>query len=103
MKYLYPLSLLVAAVFLIWVHTHTDELPIVLGLVLLSAGGVAAAFPKRFLTTLLVLGATLFIAETLVHFGLLQAPYAASTGLPWVALVAYVPAAIGAGLGRLIR
>jgi hypothetical protein len=95
--------LLVASGFLVWAHTHTDELPMLLGLVLLTAAGLAAAYPRRFLTTSLVLGAMLFVAETLVHFGLLRAPYPASAGLPWVALVAYVPAVFGVGLGAAGR
>src|SRR4030081_1521008 len=103
MKIVYCLCLLAAAAFLVWAHTHTDEIPIVLGFVLLTGAILGAAFPQNFPATALVLGAALFIAETLVHFSVLRAPYPASAGLPWVALVAYVPAILGVGLGTGLR
>jgi hypothetical protein len=99
MKVLYWPCLMAAAGFLIWAHTHTDELPIVLGFVLIASALVAAVFPDMFLITGLVTGASLFAAETLVHFSLLRAPYPASSGLPWAALFGYVPAILGVGIG----
>ena len=102
MKFIYPFSLVLAFLLTIRVHTHTDELPIVLGILLLLSAGVAAIFPQRFLLTTALLGAALFVAETLVHFRVLPAPYPVSAGLPWVALTGYVPAALGVALGTAI-
>ena len=103
MRVLYWPCLRAAAAFLVWAHTHTDEIPVVLGFVLIAGGILGAAFPKPFAVTVLVLGAALFCAETLVHFGVLRAPYPPSAGLPWVALVGYVPAILGVGVGAGLR
>lgn len=99
MKVLYWPCLLAAAAFLIWAHTHTDELPIVLGFVLISSALLAAAFPDKFVLTAAVTGVSLFVAETLVHYSALSAPYPASKALPWVALFGYVPAVLGTAFG----
>ena len=45
MKAAYWFCLAAAAVFLIWAHTHTDELPIVLGLVLMPSLLLCGIFP----------------------------------------------------------
>jgi hypothetical protein len=103
MKVLYWPCLTLAAGFLVWAHTHTDELPIVLSFVLIASALLAALFPDKYLVTGLVAGASLFVAETLVHFSILRAPYPASAGLPWVALFGYVPAILGAGIGVGVR
>ncbi|MES1258148.1 MAG: hypothetical protein ABUS51_06950 [Acidobacteriota bacterium] len=103
MKWLYCFVLLAADAFLVWADTHTDELPIVLGFVVLSAAILGAAFPGHVPVTALVVGAAIFIAETLVHFSVLHAPYPPAAGLPWAALVAYVPAILGVGLGAGFR
>jgi uncharacterized membrane-anchored protein YitT (DUF2179 family) len=103
MKSLYWLGLMLATGFLIWAHTHTDELPIVLGFVLIVSALVAAVFPDMVVYTGIITGASLFVAEMLVHFSVLSAPYPASTGLPWVALFGYVPAILGVGIGVGVR
>lgn len=107
MRLAYWFCLAAAAFFLIWAHTHTDELPIVLGLVLIASLMLCGCFPQRAILSGAVLGAMLFVAETLVHFSFLSAPYPASAGIPWVALFGYVPAFIGgvAGVGahRFLR
>src|SRR5712664_2938306 len=103
MKLVYLLCLIAMVAFLIWAHTHTDELPIVLGFVLITSGVLAAVFPREFLWTGIAAGGSLFIAETLVYFSVLHAPYPVSRGLPWVALFGYVPAAIGVGIGIAAR
>jgi hypothetical protein len=103
MKVLYWPCLTLAAGFLVWAHTHTDELPIVLGFVLIASALQAAVFPEKYLVTGLVTGACLFVAETLVHFSVLSAPYPTGAGLPWVALFGYVPAILGVGIGVGVR
>jgi len=103
MRIVYWPCLLAASAFLVWAHTHTDELPIVLGFVLITGAILGAVFPRQFPATALVIGAAVFVAETLVHFSVLRAPYPPSMGLPWVALVAYVPAILGVGLGAGLR
>jgi hypothetical protein len=103
MKVVYWPWLASTAAFLIWASTHTDELPVVLGLVLLSGALLAAIFPRMSAVTALVIGACVFIAETLVHFAVLRAPYPASSGIPWVALLGYIPAIMGVGIGVSVR
>lgn len=103
MKPGYLLLLLLAVLFLMWTHTHTDEIPIVLSLVLLTNGILAAAFPRFVLLSVILAGGAVFAAETLVHFSVLPAPYPPSKGLPWAALIAYVPALAGAGIGYALR
>jgi hypothetical protein len=101
-KFYIPL-LLISALFLGWAHTHTDEIPIVLGIVLIVSGVVGILFPRHAVISILVLGPAIFCAETLVHFGVLRAPYPPSNGLPWAALAGFVPAAIGVGVGAMVR
>jgi hypothetical protein len=103
MRILYWPCLALAAGFLIWAHTHTDEVPVVLGFVLLVSAFVAVVFPQMLLVTGLVTGASPFIAETLVHFSVLRAPYPASEGMPWAALFGYVPAIFGVGIAAAVR
>jgi hypothetical protein len=103
MKWLYWLCLFAAAAFLVWADTHTDELPIVLGFVVIAGAILGAAFPRQSTATSLVVGAAMFIAETMVRFSVLRAPYPPAKGLPWAALVAYAPAILGVGLGAGFR
>jgi hypothetical protein len=88
---------------LVWVHTHTDEIPFVLGCVVLVAGSLALSFPRLAWLSALATGLSLFIAETLVHFAILPAPYPPSKGLPWPALFGIVPAIMGTSLGYAVR
>jgi hypothetical protein len=92
-----------AAVALAFLHTHTDELPIVLASVLLLALVGGGTLPGRWLSTALVIGSALPIAELLVHFGVLRAPWPSPGALPWAALIAYVPAFTGVGIGSALR
>ncbi len=84
-------------------HCHTDELPIVLGLVLIMGGVLGALAPRMFPLSWPAAGAPVFVVETLVHFHVLSAPYPASAGIPFVALFALVPAAIGVAVGAGLR
>lgn len=88
---------------LIFLHTHTDELPIVLGSVLILSAVLGVAFPRRWLISLAAVGASLFVAELLVQAAVLRAPWRSAPGIPWVALVAYVPALVGISLGAGLR
>jgi hypothetical protein len=95
---------LVAAILAIgFVDTHTDETPIILGILLILSGALGVAFPRRFLTTWLVMGCVLFVTETLVGYGVLRAPWPAQPGVPWPTLVGFVPALIGSGVGSGFR
>ncbi len=86
-----------------WAHCHTDEIPIVLGFVLILGFALGAAWSGHFLTSWVLAGAPLFPVETMVHFGWISAPYPPSAGLPFVALVAYVPALLGVAAGTGVR
>jgi hypothetical protein len=95
---------LVAAILSIgFVDTHTDETPIILGIVLILSGALGLAFPRQFLTTWLVTGCVLFVTETLVGYGILHAPWPTQPGLPWPTLVGLVAALVGAGVGSGLR
>ena len=96
-------SVCISATFLVWTHTHTDEIPVVLGFVLLLSILLTALFPQHFIVSAAVTGVSLFCAEILVYFSILKAPYPAGQGVPWAALTGYVPALLGMGLGLAIR
>lgn len=103
MKALYWTAALCGAAFLGWAHCHTDEIPVVFGFVIIVGALLGALAPARFILSWAITGAPIPIVETLVHYSLIHAPYPAGEGLPFVALIAYVPAAIGVGLGAGIR
>src|SRR5579862_10071269 len=93
-----------AGAFLIgWTHAHTDEIPVVLGFVLILSTLLGAVFPRWPWLTGFLTGAPVFLVETLVHFSMIRAPYPPSAGLPWPALTAFVPAMGGAFLGSVVR
>ena len=92
-----------AAIVIGWAHSHTDEVPVVLGLVLLLSAILGLVFPSRPWLTAIILGIPPFIVETLVHFGVIHAPYPASEALPWAALLGLIPASGGALFGSAIR
>jgi hypothetical protein len=91
------------AVFIGWTHAHTDEVPVVLGFVLILSAVLAGIFPRRPWVTGFMIGAPPFIVETLVHFHVVNAPYPPSVGIPWAPLFAFVPAFGGAFLGSAVR
>ena len=97
------LCVLVGAGFIRWAHAHTDEIPVVLGFILILSALLGGVFPGRPWLTGLLLGAQPFIVETLVHFHVVHAPYPPSVGLPWAALFAFVPAMGGAFFGSAVR
>jgi hypothetical protein len=103
MKAFYWPCLALAVGFLVWADTHTDEVPVVLGFVLIAGAVLGAAFPDRFVLSAAVTGGALFLAETLVHFSTLPAPYPPGANLPWPALFGYVPALIGVAVGVAMR
>jgi hypothetical protein len=95
---------LTAAVLLIaFVDTHTDETPVILGIVVILSGALGLAFPRKFPITWLVTGCALFVTETLVSYGFLHAPWPTQPGVPWPALVGLIPALVGAGVGAGFR
>ena len=97
------LCVAVCAVFIGWMHDHTDEIPVVLGSILILSAILGGIFPRRPWLTGLLMGAPPFIVETLVHFAVIRAPYPPSVGLPWAALTAFVPALGGAFFGSAVR
>jgi hypothetical protein len=99
----YWICVLAGAGFAGWTHAHTDEVPVVLGIVLTLSAILGGAFPRRPWLTGFLLGAPVFLVETLVHFRLIGAPYPPSAGLPWAALVAFIPAMGGAFFGSAVR
>ncbi len=103
MSKLYLPCLIAAALFIAWCDIHTDEIPVVLGFVLIVCGALGLLWPQYFLISGLVVGLSMFVTETLVNFGALRAPYPAKSGFPWPALLALVPAMIGAVAGAGVR
>lgn len=97
------ICVLAGAAFIGWTHDHTDEVPVVLGFVLIISGVAGLVFPAKPWLTGFLLGAPVFLVETFVHFGVIGAPYPPSTGLPWAALVAFVPSMGGAFFGSAMR
>jgi hypothetical protein len=95
--------LVTAALLIGFVDTHTDETPIILGILLILSGSLGLVFPKQFLITWLVTGCVLFVTETLVAYGVLHAPWPTHPGVPWPTLVGLVPALVGSGAGAGIR
>jgi hypothetical protein len=103
MNVVYWVCVLAVAGFVGWTHDHTDEIPVVLGFVLILSTVLGVMFPRRALITGLLTGAPVFIVETLVHYSLIRAPYPPSVGLPWPALLGLVPALGGAFFGAAVR
>lgn len=99
----YWISVLAAAAFIGWSHDHTDEIPVILGFILILSGILGVVFPSHPLITGFLLGAPVFLVETLVHFRLIGAPYPPGAGLPWPALFAFVPSLGGAFSGAVVR
>jgi hypothetical protein len=103
MDKLYWPCLIAAAVFIGWCDTHTDEITLVLGFVLIVCGALGLLWPQYFLISGIVVGLSLFATESLVNLGLLNARYPERGGIPWPALLALIPAMIGAAAGAGIR
>jgi len=97
------LCVLAAATFIGWTDAHTDEIPVVLGIVLILSALLGGVFPRRPWLTGFLTGAPPFVVETLVHFLIVHAPYKPSAGIPWPALLGLVPAMGGAFFGSAIR
>src|SRR5580704_13657356 len=97
------MCVLTGAAFIGWTDAHTDEIPVVLGFVLILSSLLGVCFPQRPWLTGFLLGAPVFTVETLVHFYLVRAPYPRSAGIPWAALAAFVPAMGGAFFGSVVR
>jgi hypothetical protein len=103
MNKVYLPCLAAAILFVGFVDTHTDETPIILGILLILSGALGLAFPRQFLITWPVTGCVLFGTETLVGFDVLHASWPTRPGVPWPTLVGLVPALIGAGAGAGLR
>jgi len=97
------ICVLTGACFVGWTHDHTDEIPVVLGIVLILSAILGLVFPAKPWLTGFLLGAPVFLVETLVHFGVIGAPYHPSAGLPWPALLGFVPSMGGALFGSAVR
>ena len=103
MTRLYAPFLAAAILAIGFVDTHTDETPIILGILLILSGALGLAFPRQFLVTWLATGCVLLVSETLVASGILHAPWPTRPGVPWPTLVGLVPALVGAGVGAGVR
>ncbi len=97
------ICLLAGAAFIGWSHAHTDEIPVVLGFVLILSAVLAVVFPRMPWATGFIVGIPVFLVETLAHYHLVRVPYNASAGIPWVALIALIPALGGAFFGSAMR
>ena len=78
MKQLYWPSALCGAAFLGWAHCHTDEIPIVFGLVIIVGALLGVVSPRRAVLSWAVVGAPIPVVEILVHYSLIRAPYHAT-------------------------
>ena len=89
----------------VWVHSHTDEIPVVFGSLGLFAFGLASFFPQRFVVSGLMLGLAPLSAELLVRFGVLRAPWppTPARSLPLIVAVCMMPPLVGGALGWLLR
>jgi len=94
---------LACAVFAGWSDAHTDEIPVVLGFVLLLSAILGGVFPRQPWITGFLMGAPMFLVETLAHFSVIHVPYTPSLGLPWAALLGFIPAMGGALFGSALR
>ena len=97
------ICVLTGAVFIGWSHAHTDEIPVVLGFVLILGAVLGLIFPRMPWATGFLVGIPVFVVETLLHFHLIHAPYRASVGIPWPALLGLVPGLGGALFGSAVR
>ena len=86
-----------------WTAVHTDEETFTLALILLLAVSLGAAFPRYAIVTMALVGLPVCIMETLANYGFVRAPYPVSPGISWAALVALVPATLGALAGVGMR
>ncbi len=97
------LFVIAGAAFIGWTHDHTDEIPVVLGFVLIVGALLGSLFPRKPWLTGILVGIPVFLTETMVHFHWIGAPYPPSAGIPWVALVALIPALGAAFFGSAVR
>ena len=104
MKHVVQWTCVLAGSFFIgWTHSHTDEIPVVLGFSLILSAILGLVFPRLPWITGFLMGAPPFVVETLVHFSVIHAPYPPSAGIPWPALLGFAPAMGGAFFGSAIR
>lgn len=103
MKHLAVLLAFAAAI--VWVHTHTDEIPFVFGVIGIAGTLVGSFFPRHFVLSGLLLGLAPIAAEFLVRFGAIPAPWPPThlASMPLIALVCQCPALLGATLGWFLR
>ena len=97
------IPVLVAMLGLVFLHTHTDEIPVVLGSVLTLSAVVSGMAPRNWLVNVVLLGSALPLAEILVRRHVLAAPWPVGPGFPWAALTGYVSAVIGVSIGSGAR
>ncbi|HXJ40252.1 MAG TPA: hypothetical protein VNH18_13315 [Bryobacteraceae bacterium] len=102
---MYLVSLAISFVLAAWVHTHTDEIPVVLAILGLLGVGLGSFFPRRFVISGLVLGLAPVSAELLVRFSLVRAPWhpGSLADLPLIGFVCLIPPTLGAAFGWLLR
>ena len=99
----YALLVLAVSAFVAWTAVHTDEETFTLGVILVLAFVPGLAFPKYVVVTIALLALPVSIMETLANYGFVHAPYPTAPGISWAALVALVPAALGALAGAWMR
>ena len=102
---IYPLSLVLAFALTAWVHTHTDEIPVVFAILGVLGIGLGLFFPRRFVLSGIVLGLAPTTAELLVRFEMARAPWHPTpvANLPLIALICLLPPTLGATFGWLLR
>jgi threonine/homoserine efflux transporter RhtA len=99
----YALLVFAASAFVAWTGVHTDEETFTLALILVLALALGLAFPKYAAVTIAMLALPVSIMETLANYGFVHAPYPTAPGISWAALVALVPAILGALAGVWMR
>jgi len=103
MKAMQWICVVAGAGFIGWTHAHTDEVPVVLGFILILSAILGGVFPRKPWLTGLIVGIAPFVVEALHNDGLIHAPYPASAGIPWAPLIAFIPALGGAFFGSAVR
>ncbi len=96
-------TLLFCAIATGFIHTHTDEIPVVLGCVAALAAAGTSVCRTPWLPAALCTGSAVPLSELLVQGGILRAPWPAGHGFPFAALVAFAPAFAGAALAASAR
>jgi len=85
-----------------WVDWHSDEVQPAVAIIVVSAGVLAGLLPKRAWLVALLVGAGVPILHLLARKLGFEPRYPVA-GNGWASLLAFAPAAVGAGGGWLVR